>query len=163
MAGLVLIAIGCVLPFFGLSRFFKTFKLRYLILPIPFLAIGMGLIDWRALLLMGAFFACFCLFIYGFHIREELYAKNFPVFRAAPVGSVTRKDGFKHDLHIVKIKTGFIIGINYETEVDLTPMTIQTRWKDVFPDYASARRELLKRLHEFIPADQMPHPSDELP
>lgn len=99
---------------------------------------------------------CFCLFIYDFHLREERYKRKFPVFSAPPIGTITRKDGFQHDLHIVKIKSGFIIGINYETEIDLTPMTIQTRWKDIFPDYASARCELLKRLEDFIPIDQMP-------
>jgi hypothetical protein len=45
--------------------------------------------------------------------------------------------------------------MRYETEIDLTPMSVETRWEEVFHDYASARIELLKRLREQVPSDGM--------
>lgn len=156
---LVLVGIGTVLPFVLLGPFFRTFKLRYLLAPIPFIVVGLGLIAWQVVALMAAFVAAFILWIYLFHRREEAYKRNYPVFETKPVRSIVSKDGFSHHLHIARLRSGFIIGIVYDTEVDLTPMTMQTRWKEVFPDYGSAERELLRRLADFIPADRMPDPS----
>lgn len=127
-----------------------------LLYPGVLLSVGVGLLAWRVLVMLLALVSCLALVVWGHQLGERRYARRFPVFKTPPLGSITRKDGFRYDLHIARIPAGYIIGLSYQTEVDLAPRTCQTRWRDVFPDYPSARRALLKRLIEKIPADQMP-------
>lgn len=156
IAGIVIMLIGISLIFFYRGSAYPFPSLDEFLLPMGVIGLGLGLLEWRVLLMMVGLILCFALFAYGLSVREARYARQFPVFDTPPVSSITRKDGFRHDLHIARIDAGFIIGIRYQTEIDLTPMTLKTYWKDIYPDLESAQNALLEKLPGFISPEWMP-------
>ncbi|WP_426337297.1 hypothetical protein ACN9MY_10710 [Pseudoduganella sp. R-31] len=134
----------------SLISLFFLLSYRAFLVYAPLITIGLFLmIGWRMFLAMVAVFACIFLWIYLLGAKDRRYARNFPVFESVPLESVRDQDGFRYDFHIAEAKTGFIIGIQHEDEIDGTPMMRKTNWEDIFPDYESARNELLKRLDDY--------------
>jgi hypothetical protein len=148
IAGGVLIVLASISPLIPWKSIDN--ELNSLLFTPVLMAIGFGLIDWRVGLSLVVLFGFFCLWIYCISVSNKRYERNFPVFKTPPIETVTSKDGFRYNLHIAKVSIGFIIGIHYEDEIDLTPMTFKTKWNIVFPDYASAQSELSKRLGMYL-------------
>ena len=134
---------------------------RFLTAPLLFAFAGVGLIDWRLMFVLLGLAACAFLCLYVATAEERRYLREFPVFQEPPVEVFKRKDGVKLHLHVSKAERGFIIGISYMGEVADSAMPMETRWRDVFPDLESARVELMKRLKEFVPTEEVPNPSIE--
>lgn len=155
-AALVFINLAWIVPLVHKGGFIT---LSGCLVPAALLAIGIGLLDWRVLLLMVAFFSCFAIYLFWQVQLDKRYARDYPAFSTPPVASIVSKNGFQHDLHIASAAAGFVIGIHYETEIDGNRTTFKTRWKDVFSNYETAKAELYQRLPQFISTDQMPEPS----
>ncbi|MCW7537958.1 hypothetical protein OOT46_08855 [Aquabacterium sp. A7-Y] len=124
---------------------------RFFLLPWVILLLGVGLMEWVVLALFVAFFGLFVLWTYLFHLREERYKRLYPVFQAAPIRTITMPDDCSYRLHIAKARGGYAIGIEYDMEVDGTPMTHQTRWRDIYADYPAAERAVLVGLSSLVP------------
>lgn len=60
IAGFSLLVVGCVLPFIYRGPSYPDYSLSEFVVPIPFLAVGIGLIEWRVLLLLVAL-GMFCI------------------------------------------------------------------------------------------------------
>ena len=155
-AALVLINLAWILPLVHKDGFIT---LSGCLVPAALLALGIGLLEWRILLLMVAFFGCFAIYLFWQGQLDKRYARDYPAFSTPPVAIIVSKDGFQHDLHVAPAAAGFVIGIHYETEIDGSRMAFKTRWKDVFPDHEAAKAELYRRLPQFIAEDQMQDPS----
>lgn len=151
IVGLILIILGGALVFFwALPRMLDG--LRYFVVGCLVALVGSFLLDWKiSLLLWGSLAATFVLFL----SREALYSKRFPVFSVPPFDTIQEQNGFTHHLHIREWKSHFIIGVDYECEVDGSVFRYQTRWKDRFPTHASAESLLRQRLAEWQRDDVM--------
>lgn len=86
-------------------------------------------------------------------VRDKAYLKTYPVFATAPFRTIRAGNGFEYRLHIAAVKSGFGIGMDFDTELDGGVSTLRTRWREVFADRASAERALMQRVREQMSAD----------
>ena len=114
---------------------------RYLAIGIGLTMAGGTLFHWLGALCAG-FLPAVLLLMW---LRDRHYERHYPVFAGPVFRSLTDENGDVHHLHIGRTPKGFVIGIDYPLDVDGTPSRLRTRWKDRFPDAASAARELLAR------------------
>ena len=125
------------------------------------LFLGIGLMDWRFLVAIALFFALLFMFGLFIELRNQRYARLYPVFSTDPTLLATGTTGHVYHLHIARVHSGFIIGISYEEEIDGTPRTTKTRWKMAFPTYELAEAEVIKRCQDLTARHGTPNPSIE--
>ena len=154
--GLILVVVGSVLTVTWMFRLFDTGRLRYLLVPPLLIALGLGLIAWEVIAVGALMLGIMALCLYVSHLQDKAYERDYPVFATKPIRTLTSRAGFEHRLHIAEVRSIFIIGIDYDAENDGNPVVYKTDWKDEFPDFSAAERELLKRLADFIPAGDVP-------
>jgi hypothetical protein len=126
--------------------FWKHARIRYLAMGFFLIFVGLMFLSWIITLIIFGFPAGVVLVL---SIREVLYEKRFPVFVGPPVETIHEENGFEHHLHIREWRSKFIIGIDYEIEVDGTLMRYKTRWTDRFSDHKTAENELRRRFTEW--------------
>lgn len=117
---------------------------------------GAWLIAWWLAVTLLAFAAMLAIPLVICVWRDKAYLKNYPIFASPPFRTIAARDGFEYRLHIAAVKSGFGIGLDFDTIVDGAVSTQQTRWREVFPDRARAERELMRRLRDYISPDDMP-------
>ena len=145
IVGLILLLLGGVLVFLW-AFYWMLDGARYLVIGCLAGVVGSMLLDWRVALLCWGIPAAIFLIFWG---RETLYSKRFPVFSVLPFDTIQEQNGFTHHLYICQWKSHFIIGVDYECEVDGSVFRRQTRWKDRFPTHASAESRLRQKLAEW--------------
>jgi hypothetical protein len=140
--GLVLMLMGGVLVFLW-AFFWMLDGLRYLLAALLLGVLGSFLLDWKiSLIIWGTPVAGF---IY-FSLQQASYTEHFPVFSVPPIDTIHEKNGYIHHLHLRQWGSHFIIGIDYEQEVDGSVSRYKTRWKDRFTSRATAELELRRRF-----------------
>ncbi|MFZ2266700.1 MAG: hypothetical protein WAV95_03900 [Azonexus sp.] len=138
---LILMAIGGLMMFID-GLFGDTFHPRYTFIGMLLCLFGLTILHWITAILAWSLPAWILLT----WARGEFYAKRFPVFEVPPIDTFRDENGFTHYLHIREWKSRFIIGIDFEDEVDGTVLRNQTRWKDRFLSHTTAEVELRRRF-----------------
>lgn len=144
-AGLVLMVVGgvlvCVWAFYWMLDGILSLAAAFLLI-----VVGSVFLDWKvALIIFGLPVA----WLLTYSMREASYARRFPVFVGSPMETVREENGSEHHFYVREWQSDFIIGVDYEQEVDGTMVRYKTRWKDRFPSRESAEIELRRRFAEW--------------
>ena len=150
--------VGIVLLFLGggltalWSLLWMPDKLSFLAAAFLSILVGFFLLDWRVSLL---FFGILGGLFLRYRLGEIYYRKRFPVFSSPPLETLREENGFTHYLHLREWDSRFIIGIDYELEVDGSLFRYRTRWQDRFPTREAAETELRRRYAVWLEGGSM--------